>query len=115
MTGFFERQLLRIERAGNRIPHPTLLFVYLCAIIAVFSALCGLLGTTATHPVSGSVIAAKSLLTGDGLRYMLTSAVTNFTGFAPVGTVLVAIMGIGVAEHSGLIRARRGTGSARRR
>ncbi|MCB1645770.1 MAG: AbgT family transporter [Pseudomonadales bacterium] len=105
MTGFFERQLLRIERAGNRIPHPTLLFVYLCAIIAVFSALCGLLGTTATHPVSGSVIAAKSLLTGDGLRYMLTSAVTNFTGFAPVGTVLVAIMGIGVAEHSGLIRA----------
>lgn len=61
--------------------------------------------TTATHPVNGQQIAAKSLLTGEGIRYILTSAVSNFTNFAPVGTVLVAIMGIGVAEHSGLIQA----------
>ena len=60
---------------------------------------------TAVHPLNGNEIVAKSLISGEGLRYVLTSAVTNFTSFAPVGTVLVAVMGIGVAEHSGLLRA----------
>jgi aminobenzoyl-glutamate transport protein len=100
-----QRLLLRIELAGNRIPHPTLLFIYLAAFIALLSAFTSLFSVAAIHPVTGNEIAAKSLLTGEGLRYILTSAVKNFTGFAPVGTVLVAIMGIGVAEHSGLIRA----------
>ncbi len=102
---FIQRQLVLIERVGNRLPHPTLLFVYLCGFIAVLSAICWAFGATATHPVDGHSIAARSIISGDGIRYILTSAVTNFTDFAPVGTVLVAIMGIGVAEHSGLIRA----------
>ena len=104
-NSFIQRQLVLIERVGNRIPHPTLLFVYLCGFIALLSAVCAALGASATHPVFGDDIVAKNLLTGEGARYILTSAVNNFTGFAPVGTVLVAIMGIGVAEHSGLIRA----------
>ncbi|MFX4228607.1 MAG: AbgT family transporter [Porticoccaceae bacterium] len=107
MTGnsFIQRQLVLIERVGNRLPHPTLLFLYLCGIIALCSSIFWAMEATATHPVNGQQIAAKSLLTGEGIRYILTSAVSNFTGFAPVGTVLVAIMGIGVAEHSGLIQA----------
>lgn len=97
------RLLDRIEHAGNRLPHPTLLFVCLCGLVLLLSALASLAALRATHPVSGELIQARSLLGGDGLRWMLTSAVTNFTGFAPVGTVLVAILGIGVAEHMGLL------------
>ena len=104
-ASFMQNQLLKIERVGNRLPHPTLLFVYLCAFIAVVSAISVLMGLTAIHPLNGNEITAKSILSGEGLRYSLTSAVGNFTGFAPVGTVLVAVMGIGVAEHSGLLRA----------
>ncbi|MEQ9209993.1 MAG: AbgT family transporter, partial [Pseudomonadales bacterium] len=92
MTGnsFIQRQLVLIERVGNRLPHPTLLFLYLCGIIALCSSIFWAMEATATHPVNGQQIAAKSLLTGEGIRYILTSAVSNFTGFAPVGTVLVA-------------------------
>lgn len=104
-NGFIQRQLLSIERFGNRLPHPTLLFVYLCAIVLVISFLGWITNLRAIHPLTDESIYAKSLLSGDGLRYILTSAVTNFTDFAPVGSVLVAILGIGVAEHSGLLKA----------
>lgn len=97
------RFLTRIEVIGNRLPHPTLLFIYLCAFILLLSWLCSVLGVGAIHPVSGQSIAAENLLNAQGLQRLLSNAVTNFTQFAPVGTVLVAIMGIGVAEHSGLL------------
>ena len=102
---FMQRQLLHIERIGNRLPHPTLLFVFLCAFIAVTSLVAKLVGTEATHPITGELITAKNLISGEGLRHAISTAVKNFTGFAPVGTVLVAVMGIGVAEHSGLLKA----------
>ncbi len=98
-----QRSLTRIESAGNRLPHPTLIFLYLCGIVLLLSGLFAWLGVSATHPVNGSVIEATSLLNAEGLHRVLTKAVTNFTGFAPVGTVLVAIMGIAIAEHSGLL------------
>jgi aminobenzoyl-glutamate transport protein len=46
-----------------------------------------------------------NLLSGEGLRRMLAGTVGNFTGFAPLGTVLVAMLGIGVAERAGLLDA----------
>ena len=94
-----------MERAGNRLPHPTLLFVYLCLLIVLLSALSHWLGLAAQHPVTGETLQSQSLLSGSGLRWMLTNTVSNFVGFAPVGTVLVAMLGIGVAEHSGLLAA----------
>lgn len=97
--------LAAIETAGNRLPNPTLLFVYLCGFILALSGVAAYLGVQAVHPVSGETLEAVSLLNRDGLHRILSNAVTNFTGFAPVGTVLVAIMGIGVAEHSGLLSA----------
>ncbi|HLS99605.1 MAG: AbgT family transporter [Porticoccaceae bacterium] len=97
------RALNRIEAIGNRLPHPTLLFVWLCGIVLVLSAIAALLGVEARHPVSGEQIRALNLLSGEGLRLILERTVSNFTQFAPLGTVLVAILGIGVAEHSGLI------------
>ncbi len=95
--------LNRIESLGNRLPHPALLFAWLCVLVLVLSALLAALGVSATHPVSGERIVATNLISAEGLHLILERTVTNFTGFAPVGTVLVAIMGIGVAEHSGLI------------
>ena len=55
------------------------------------------------HPTTGELVATVNLLSVAGLHKILTGLVTNFTGFAPLGTVLVALIGIGVAEHSGLI------------
>ena len=102
-TGGVERLLKNIESVGNRLPHPTMLFVYLCGFILVTSAVAAWFNLSAVHPIADQTISAKSLLSAEGLREVLTQAVTNFTGFAPVGTVLVAVMGIGVAESSGLL------------
>ena len=97
------RALQRIEILGNKLPHPTLLFVYLCGLILLLSALCAGLGLNAIHPLSGETINSVNLISREGLHRILQHTVTNFTQFAPVGSVLVAIMGISVAEHSGLI------------
>jgi len=95
--------LYAIERAGNKLPHPTLLFIYLCGAVLLVSAAGAVLDLRAIHPVTGAELSPVNLLSREGLHRILANAVTNFTGFAPVGTVLVAIMGIGVAEHSGLL------------
>jgi aminobenzoyl-glutamate transport protein len=92
-----------IESVGNRLPHPTLLFIWLCLLLLPLSALLAAFGPEASHPVSGDTIQVRSLLSGEGLRWILTSMVSNFTGFAPLGVVLVAMLGIGLAEQSGLL------------
>ncbi|ATD54031.1 AbgT family transporter [Clostridium chauvoei] len=103
--------LASIERVGNKLPHPGTIFVILCAIIMVLSAIFAKMGVSVTYTgLDRSTMEIKemtanvvSLLTPEGIRYMFTSAVTNFTGFAPLGTVLVALLGVGVAEGTGLI------------
>lgn len=95
--------LQKVEYLGNRLPHPTMLFIYLCGFILLCSGIAAWLQASALHPITNETIQAKSLLSGEGLREVLSNAVKNFTSFAPVGTVLVAVMGIGVAEHSGLL------------
>lgn len=92
-----------IERNGNRLPNPTVLFIYLGIFIILASAVLHWLGMQAVHPINQQTLQVKSLLSVEGLHYILQNTVTNFTGFAPVGSVLIAIMGIGIAEHSGLI------------
>ncbi len=98
-----QRWLNKLERAGNRLPHPVMLFIYFCAAVIFVSALSNFFGVNTDHPISGDNIAAKSLLSADGLRWMVSSSVSNFTNFAPVGSVIVAILGIAVAEGSGLL------------
>ncbi|MEX1670708.1 AbgT family transporter [Zhongshania guokunii] len=98
-----QRWLNSLETAGNRLPHPVLLFIYFCVAIILSSALANSLGLSATHPISNDTITAKSLLSSDGLRWMISNAVANFIHFAPVGSVIVAILGIAVAEESGLL------------
>lgn len=98
-----QRWLDNIERLGNRLPNPVFLFIIFCAVVILASSLVSGAGINASHPLTGETLAARSLLSADGLRWMLTNAVSNFTQFAPVGPVIVAIMGIAIAEHSGLL------------
>lgn len=100
-----DRFLSVIERIGNALPHPATLFALLALAVIVLSDLTARFGLSAVHPATGEVIAPVSLLSIDGLHRILLQTVTNFTGFAPLGTVLVALIGIGIAESSGLIGA----------
>ena len=102
---FVYRVLGRIERVGNLLPHPATLFVILAVLVVIISAITAWFGVAVTHPGTGKEVKAVSLLTIEGLHRILTSLVTNFTGFAPLGTVLVALLGISVAEASGFISA----------
>jgi len=97
------RFLEAIETVGNALPHPATLFAGLGALVVGLSWLLAELGVTALHPKDGSVIEPINMISQHGLHWMLDHAVDNYTGFAPLGTVLVALLGIGVAEKSGLI------------
>jgi aminobenzoyl-glutamate transport protein len=99
------RFLAVVERGGNALPHPATLFVLFALGIVVLSDVAVRAGVTAAHPRTGEPIVPVSLLTLAGLHRILTETVRNFTSFAPLGTVLVALLGIGIAESSGLIGA----------
>lgn len=96
-----------IERVGNALPHPVIIFIILALAIIVVSELAARFGAPVEYfnASEGDFVSveAVSLMTGDGIAHIFNSAVDNFTGFAPLGTVLVAMLGVGVAEWSGLI------------
>lgn len=102
-----------VERVGNRVPHPVLIFVILIAIVIVFSAILGGLGARVsfqqvnieTDEVESMTVAARSLLTVEGIRFMFTGVVQNFMNFNAVGVIIVAMVGVGVAEEAGLVKA----------
>jgi aminobenzoyl-glutamate transport protein len=100
-----ERFLSFVERTGNLLPHPATLFAAFAALVVVLSWLVAQFEVSVIHPGTGAVVTPFNLLSAEGLHMILTKMVTNFTGFAPLGTVLVALLGIGVAEGSGLIGA----------
>jgi aminobenzoyl-glutamate transport protein len=103
--GALARFLGVVESAGNALPHPATLFALAAAAVVVLSEVARRLGLSALHPKTGELVTPVSLLSIEGLHRMLGQAVTNFTSFAPLGTVLVAMIGIGVAEGSGLLGA----------
>ena len=94
-----------IERVGNALPHPATIFAILALAIVVLSGIAATTGLEVVHPGTGETIRPVSLLSVEGMHRILVEMVTNFTGFAPLGTVLVAMLGIGVMEASGLIAA----------
>ena len=137
---FLERVLDRVERVGNKMPHPVILFLVLCGAVIVVSQVLYWFGWKATYEVvepppaaaeqtyyGGSVeptyvgptepeppgdykvvthtAKVKGLLTGDGVRYLFTSFVSNFRNFAAVAIILVVMIGVGLAEAVGLIAA----------
>lgn len=108
-VSLYNRWLNGIEAIGNRLPHPIALFASFALAVVVISAICSALGVSATGELISdgklqeTTVSSVSLLTKEGLTYMLTHAVTNFTTYAPLGMVLAAMLGVGVAEQSGLI------------
>ena len=100
---FIDRFLTIIENVGNALPHPATLFALFALGVVIISGIASLFSIEVIHPGTGETIRPVSLLSIEGLHRILTSMVTNFTGFAPLGTVLVAMLGIGIAEGSGLI------------
>ena len=101
--GFFHRLLNAIERAGNKLPNPFMLFIYLAILVILASWLLSASGASVVHPKTGETLAIQNLASGAGVQYMLTSMLTNFTGFAPLGLVLAMMMGIGLADKVGLL------------
>ena len=86
--------LATIERGGNALPHPGTLFAILAGVVILSSAVAARTGLEVTHPGTGELIQPVSLATVEGLHRILPEMVTNFTSFAPLGTVLVAMLGI---------------------
>ncbi|MEM1330110.1 MAG: AbgT family transporter [Planctomycetota bacterium] len=102
------RFLSFVEWLGNLLPHPVTLFALFAVGVVVASSVLQAVGLSASDPRpgrEGEVLVVTSLLSGDGVRWMSQNIVTNFSGFAPLGTVLVALLGVGVAEKSGLLTA----------
>ncbi|MBM4130490.1 AbgT family transporter [bacterium] len=98
----FSRSLDGVEYVGNKLPHPATLFALLALLVALASWLCHAAGLQAVHPVEKTVVGVRNLLDGDGLRWIYANVTHNFVNFPPLGYVLAVMIGIGVAEGSGL-------------
>jgi len=102
-----------VERVGNSVPHPVLIFLILTAIAIVLSHILYLADASVSYQVINPdtdklekvTTAANSLMTGEGIRHIYTRLVPNFLGFTAVGLLIVAMIGVGVAEEAGLVNA----------
>lgn len=102
----FTRFLDTVEYLGNLLPHPITLFALFAIAIVIGSGIASYFGVSAQDPrPGGGVIEVVNLLNAEGLQRIVTGLVTNFTGFTPLGTVLVALLGVGIAERSGMLAA----------
>jgi aminobenzoyl-glutamate transport protein len=113
VPGRIVRFLRVVEWLGNALPHPVTLFALFALSVVLFSGVLAAIGLAVEDPrpegaagrAADGMIRVVSLLNADGLRRIVLNLVTNFTSFVPLGTVLVAMLGVGVAERSGLLTA----------
>lgn len=111
--GWFTRFLDTVEFLGNMLPHPVTLFACFALAVVLGSGIAAYFDFSAIDPrpegtagrAADGTIRVVSLMTVEGLQRIVSNLVTNFTSFAPLGVVLVALLGVSVAEHSGLISA----------
>ncbi|MFC3418359.1 AbgT family transporter [Salinicoccus hispanicus] len=105
-NGIFQKFLDFVEWLGNKLPHPVTLFALLAGLTLVASAILSMLEITVEHPADDQgTVSVNNLLNGEGISYIFSSMTDNFINFAPLGVVLMTMLGIGVAERSGLISA----------
>lgn len=102
---FVDRFLTLVEKIGNLLPHPATLFALFALSTILLSYLFSLTEMSVVHPATKETVTPFNLLSAEGIQKIMKGMVTNFTGFAPLGTVLVSLLGIGIAEGSGLIAA----------
>lgn len=104
-TTWVTRALDKVEKVGNKLPDPAIIFLFCLVIVWVLSAILSNFTYSAIDPRTSEAVVVNNLLTGDSLADFMSRMVKIFTGFAPLGVVLVAMLGVGVAEHSGFINA----------
>ncbi|MCG7311478.1 AbgT family transporter [Brachybacterium sp. ACRRE] len=100
-----DRLLNVVERLGNKLPEPFMLFLILFAITGIVSTAMALAGVKVSVPGSDEVTVIKGLFTGEGMAWLTTSLGENYLGFPPLVTVMPILLGIGIAQHSGLLAA----------
>lgn len=98
---FINKFLNIVEKVGNRLPDPSILFFLMCLGLAILTWLVSLFHITVKHPGTGDTITIKSILSKDGLAMILNDAIKNFSEFPALGLVLAVMLGIGVAEKTG--------------
>jgi len=99
------RALDAIERVGDRLPDPVFIFAWIIGALVVASVIASALGVSAINPVDGEVLRAESLLTPENIQTLLVEMPKTLTGFAPLGYVLLIMLGAGIAERVGLLSA----------
>jgi aminobenzoyl-glutamate transport protein len=108
-----QKVLNLVERAGNRVPHPAVIFLLLILFTMAVAHVLSMMGTSITfdrlnaetHKTEQITASARSLLSGEGIQFMYTSMIPNFMGFTAVGLLIAAMIGAGVAEEAGLVKA----------
>ena len=101
--GLLIRWLNWLEKVGNKLPHPLILFFYFTVTVIIATAIVSWLGVTAVHPSTGYEIEVLNLLSGEGIARIFSTFLNNFTGFAPLGQVLVIMLAIGLLDQLGLL------------
>lgn len=104
-SGMISKFLSIVEKTGNLLPHPATLFAMFAGLTILLSWVFSLTDLSVVHPATKETVTPFNLLSTEGIQMILMKMVDNFTGFAPLGTVLVSLLGIGIAEGSGLIAA----------
>lgn len=102
-AGFIDKAMSGIERVGNRLPHPVLLFLGLFVLVGAASTALAAAGATVRIPGEDKTVAVRGVFTGDGAVWLLENFIPNFTGFPSLGTVLLMMAAVGVAERTGLL------------
>ncbi|MER7078230.1 AbgT family transporter [Saccharopolyspora kobensis] len=99
------RALDVVDRVGNKLPHPFWLFVILSVLVVLASWLLSALGVSAVSPVDGEEVEVKNLISGPGVQMMLGDLIDNFVNFPPLGMIVVVMLGVAIADKSGLLAA----------
>lgn len=97
------RALNVIERVGNKLPHPFWLFWILAILLAITSAIMAAAGAGAVNPSDGEWTPVRNLISGEGLAMAFSGALDAYAGFPPLITIMVVIMGVALAEHTGML------------
>lgn len=101
----YQKFLNSIEKIGNFLPEPMMIFIILIIVLIFSSTLLNFIGVTVESPQDGEILEVKSLLSAEGIGYMVTSLVDNFISYQPLGIVVTMMIAIGIADKSGLLEA----------
>lgn len=97
--------LRKLEIVGNKLPNPAILFLLLIIFLAIVSAILATMHVGALHPMTHKMIYVKSLISQEGLQWIMTDMIKNYINFPPLGMIMVLTMGIGLVEKTGLMEA----------